>query len=187
MRIITGPILTCLIVLCFGFSASARQYSVVSPSGKLSATIDCDSTLRWAVNETGREILSPSPLSMTLADGSIWGNNANVVKAMKGSANNTISTPFTSHREMVDSYRKGSDWYIGGINGWEPMEIEIDLFKLNLPANSKMTLFTDGINASRNGNDYVRKNSEVDTSKPLKVHLSNGGGFAAKISPVSSL
>lgn len=157
MRIRTGPILTCLIALCFGFSASARQYSLVSPSGKLSATIDCDSTLRWAVSETGREILSPSPLSMTLADGLVWGNNAKVVKAIKGSANNTISTPFTGHREMTDIYNSLTLKMKGGwsiefrayndavayrfVNfSKKPFEIMDEQVELNFPADYTATI-----------------------------------------------
>lgn len=144
------------VALCFGFSASARQYSVVSPSGKLSATIDCDSTLRWSVSETGRELLAPSPLSMTLADGLVWGNNAKVAKVLKGSANNTISTPFTGHREMIDNYNsltlkmKGG-WsvefrayddavayrFVSAVK--KPFEIKEEQVELNFPADYTAT------------------------------------------------
>lgn len=87
---------------------------------------------------------------------------------------------------IITARRKGADWYIGGITGWEPRSFEIDLSALNLAPASDITLFTDGVNASRNANDYRCTKSTLKNGSTLKVDLSNGGGFAAKISPAKS-
>lgn len=44
-----------------------------------------------------------------------------------------------------------------------------------------MTLFTDGVNAHRNGNDYRKEIVSLKNERTLKVKLAPGGGFAAHI------
>jgi len=82
---------------------------------------------------------------------------------------------------IVTARRKGDEWYIGGITNWTPRELEIDLAPLRLGGNRTMEIFTDGVNAHRNGNDYRKETMQVDNSKQLNVKLAPGGGFAAHI------
>ena len=83
---------------------------------------------------------------------------------------------------VVIARRKGADWFVGGITGWTPRDIDVDLSPLCLESPARMTLFTDGTNASRNGNDYCRLDTVLDPSHPLKISMAPGGGFAAHIS-----
>ena len=82
---------------------------------------------------------------------------------------------------IVTARRKGNDWYIGGITNWTPRDLTIDLTPLNLKKDAQMTLFTDGANAHRNGNDYRSVTSAVTPAGILDIHLAPGGGFAAHI------
>ena len=82
---------------------------------------------------------------------------------------------------IVTARRKGSDWYIGGINGWAPISLELDLSPLNIKPGSEIVLFSDGVNAHRNANDYRHSEQSFDSAEPLLINLSEGGGFAAKI------
>lgn len=82
---------------------------------------------------------------------------------------------------IIMARRKGNEWFLGGITDWTPREINVDLTSLNLTAGSQMTIFTDGVNAGRNGNDYKRENRDIDGSSPLKINMAAGGGFAARI------
>lgn len=88
---------------------------------------------------------------------------------------------------IVTARRKGNDWYIGGITNWTPRDLTVDLSSLNLKDGAKMKLFTDGVNAHRNGNDYRSETTDVAPSDTLKVHLAPGGGFAAHIYGASTL
>ncbi len=81
---------------------------------------------------------------------------------------------------IVTARRKGNDWFIGGITNWTPRDLTIDLCPLNLKEGTEMTIFTDGANAHRNGNDYRSQTTTV-ASGSLHVHLAPGGGFAAHI------
>ncbi len=82
---------------------------------------------------------------------------------------------------IVTARRKGNEWYIGGITNWIPRELEIDLTPLRLGGTREMTLFTDGVNAHRNGNDYRKEIVSLKNERFLKVKLAPGGGFAAHI------
>ncbi len=88
---------------------------------------------------------------------------------------------------IVTARRKGDEWYIGGITNWTPRDLTVDLSPLNIKNSAKMKLFTDGVNAHRNGNDYRSETTDVAPSNTLKVHLAPGGGFAAHIYGASTL
>ncbi|KUL15016.1 MAG: Uncharacterized protein XE13_0873 [Proteiniphilum sp. 51_7] len=76
--------------------------------------------------------------------------------------------------------RSGSDWYIGGITGWESLDMTVDLSFL--PAGQyEMTLFRDGVNAHRKGTDYRKETRTVASGETISLHLAPGGGFAAKL------
>ena len=44
-----------------------------------------------------------------------------------------------------------------------------------------MTIFRDGINADRNANDYVKTEGTIPSDGIVKVHMAQGGGWAARI------
>ena len=77
---------------------------------------------------------------------------------------------------VVEARRKGDTWYIGGITNWTERDVELDLSWLS---GRQMSLYTDGINAARNAEDY--KFSTLTVPAKLKVHLAPGGGFAAVV------
>lgn len=76
--------------------------------------------------------------------------------------------------------RKGNDWYIGGITGWDARDTEIDLSFLP-QGDYKMTLFRDGANAHRKGIDYKKESRQVRSGEKLNVRQAPGGGFAIKL------
>jgi alpha-glucosidase len=51
--------------------------------------------------------------------------------------------------------------------------------------NYEAEIFKDGINADRDATDYKREVQKVSSNDKLNVHLSSGGGWAAKIYPAS--
>ena len=82
---------------------------------------------------------------------------------------------------IVTARRKDNEWYIGGVTNWTPRELEIDFTPLKLGGDRKMEIFTDGVNAHRNGNDYRKENIFLKNGGSLTVKLAPGGGFAAHI------
>lgn len=79
--------------------------------------------------------------------------------------------------------RKGQTWYVGAMSNWDARTIEIDFSFL--PAGTyEAEIFQDGINADREATDYLRKVIKVSKGEKIKVQLSTGGGWSARIYPV---
>ena len=81
---------------------------------------------------------------------------------------------------LVVARRKGDKWYIGAMTDWSPRKFEINLSFLK-KGNYKMEVFKDGINASRNAEDYKIISSTVNENTKVNLNLSSGGGWAAII------
>jgi alpha-glucosidase len=84
---------------------------------------------------------------------------------------------------VVVARRGGADWYVGAMTDWTARDLEVDLSFLPV---GKYTLETweDGLNANRRGEDTRRRSSQVTNGTKVKVHLAEGGGWAARITPV---
>jgi alpha-glucosidase len=78
--------------------------------------------------------------------------------------------------------RRGADWYVGALTDWTPRELAIDLSFL--PAGKfALDAYQDGVNADRQGTDYKRVKTDVDSATKLTVNLAPGGGWAARVTP----
>ena len=95
-----------LCVLC-AFSAQAqKQYSLTSPDGKLKTNIATGKQLTYDITFHNQQVLEASPLSMTLDNGEVWGENDKVSKATRKNVNGKISTPFYRANEVVENYNE---------------------------------------------------------------------------------
>ena len=81
---------------------------------------------------------------------------------------------------IVTARRKGEKWYIGGLTNWDARDISLDLSGLTKGTHA-VTVYRDGVNATRNATDYVLDSLEIPMNKPFLVHLAPGGGFAMVI------
>ena len=86
---------------------------------------------------------------------------------------------------IVTARRKGDTWWIGGITGWQPRELEIDLSILGEGNKYIAEIFEDGANANRLGRDYRKSEKTVDGTMKLKTRLAPGGGVALKLTPAA--
>ena len=95
-----------LCVLC-AFSAQAqKQYSLTSPDGKLKTNITTGKQLTYDITFHNQQVLEASPLSMTLDNGEVWGENDKVSKVTRKSINGKISTPLYRANEIVENYNE---------------------------------------------------------------------------------
>lgn len=72
------------------------------------------------------------------------------------------------------------DWYIGAMTDWTARELDIDLSFLN-DGNYTMHSWKDGINADRNAKDCKMESAKVNNRSPLKISMTKGGGYVARI------
>jgi alpha-glucosidase len=80
----------------------------------------------------------------------------------------------------VIARRHGNSWYVGGITDDENRNITINFNFLTEGNKYKMTLFSDGVNADRIGNDYKMITNEKSSNDTLTIEMQSGGGFAMK-------
>jgi alpha-glucosidase len=78
--------------------------------------------------------------------------------------------------------RNGRDWYVGAMTDWTARDLDVDLSFLG-DGSFTMEAFQDGANADRVASDYKKTNGRVRKGEKLKIHLAQGGGWAARIHP----
>jgi alpha-glucosidase len=78
--------------------------------------------------------------------------------------------------------RNGKEWFVGAMTDWASRDLDLDLSFL--PAGKfQIDLYQDGINADRYAQDFKRVQQPVTSATKLKLHLAEGGGWAARIRP----
>ncbi len=82
-----------------------------------------------------------------------------------------------SHITLVR--RSGADWYAGSLASWEGRDAELPLDFLGEGVFTA-EIFRDGVNASRNANDYKRITADVTRKDTLSLRIAPGGGYAIK-------
>ncbi|HVB03369.1 MAG TPA: glycoside hydrolase family 97 protein [Chitinophagaceae bacterium] len=86
---------------------------------------------------------------------------------------------------LAEARRHGSAWFVGAMTDWNPRDLQLD-FSFLPQGNYKMVIFQDGINADRNGTDYLKITRRIRSGEHMTVHLAPGGGWAARITPLNT-
>jgi Glycoside hydrolase 97. len=139
----------------------------------------CHQLAMYIMYEAPFEMLSDNPTIYMREQESV-----NFITSVPTTFNETISLDGKVSDYAVIARRKGNTWYVGAMNNWNPKEVMIDLSFLS-SGNYEAEIFKDGINADRDATDYKREVQKVSSNDKLNVHLSSGGGWAAKIYPAS--
>ena len=90
-------------VFAGSLSAAQKQLSLVSPDGKLKATIDIGEKLTYSVIYDGKEVIAPSAISMTLDNGTVWGDNARLQKSAEKQIDTKINTVLSKKPELMQN------------------------------------------------------------------------------------
>jgi len=92
--------LFCLISLC----ASAGNYEVSSPNGKVKVTITTDEGVKWSVDYDGRQVLLPSAIDIQLSQGRKTYGLGKVGKVARYTVNGSFKNPFYKKLNISDAY-----------------------------------------------------------------------------------
>ena len=92
--------LFCLISLC----ASAGNYEVSSPNGKVKVTITTDEGVKWSVDYDGRQVLLPSAIDIRLSQGRKTYGLGKVGKVARHAVNGSFKNPFYKKLNISDAY-----------------------------------------------------------------------------------
>ncbi|MFR9621110.1 MAG: glycoside hydrolase family 97 protein [Rikenellaceae bacterium] len=96
-------------------SASAKPIKLSSPDGKTEAIINTDGQLRYSLRQDGVEVLAPSPISMTLSDGTVWGVAPELKSTTKLSGDEIIETPRNKATQIENKY----NGVVLDFSGWQ--------------------------------------------------------------------
>ncbi len=86
--------------MALDLSAAEKVYKLQSPSGKLEVEVSAGTQTTWAVAMDGTKVLEPSALSLTLDDGTVFGRDVKVRKAVRASVDRNV-TPVVYRQARV--------------------------------------------------------------------------------------
>ena len=95
-----------MLVACVYSQAATKQHLLTSPSGKLTAVVESGENLQWSLSYDGQQLIAPSAISMTLADGTVYGGAAKVSRETRRSVNRTIQAVIYKKSQVQDSYNE---------------------------------------------------------------------------------
>lgn len=95
-----------IFALLAGFPSVAREksHTVLSPDGKLGITLTAGERLVYSVSVDGQPVVAPTPIAMTLRDGTVWGGTVQPSRIRRGGADASFETPFYIKERVDDRY-----------------------------------------------------------------------------------
>ena len=90
--------------VCLGIQA--KNYSVSSPDGHLTLRVEDGTTLTYSLSRDGVTLLSPSAISLSLADGSVWGPGTRFSSARRRTEDSTVESPLFKRAAVRDHYNE---------------------------------------------------------------------------------
>jgi len=137
----------------------------------------CHQLAMYIMYEAPFEMLSDNPTAYMHEHESV-----NFISAVPTTFDETIALDGKVSEYASIARRKGDTWYVSAMSNWNARDIVVDLSFLK-QGNYEAEVFTDGINADRDATDYKRDVIKISAGQKLNVHLSTGGGWAARIYP----
>jgi alpha-glucosidase len=128
-------------------------------------------------------IIYESPLQMLSDSPTKYEENTrsfDFIKRIPATWDETIPIDGRIGEYLVVARRSGETWYVGGLNGDKPRELEIKLPPIS--GNPKtLEIHADGINAFKEGKDFMIYNATAEKEGTITIKMASGGGFAAII------
>ncbi len=79
--------------------------------------------------------------------------------------------------------KKGDTYFVGAMTNWTARDITLD-FSFLPAGNYQAEIFSDGMNADRDGTDYKKEVIKISSGQKIAIHLAGGGGWAARVERV---
>ena len=93
-------------VLSLSLQAAPKSYKLQSPSGDLQVEVSAGETLQWSISRQGVRVLEPSALAMVLDDGSTFGRDVKVKKAVRSSVDRVVKPQVYFQEEVPEAYNQ---------------------------------------------------------------------------------
>ena len=97
--------LLCCICTMSAFAAKPKSKAITlkSPDGRITVAFE---GFKYSVTADGVNLLAPSAISMTLADGTVYGGNAKLMRVTRKSVDETVKTHVYKKSEVRDKYNE---------------------------------------------------------------------------------
>ena len=79
---------------------------------------------------------------------------------------------------IVTAREKDGKWYVGGMTNWDARDMEVVFDFLPEGKLYEATIFADGLNADKQGEDYRIEKKTIKKGDVVDIHMASGGGFA---------
>ena len=83
-----------------------KPYTLQSPNGKITVTVNTGERLSYAVMHENTVVLAESPIAMKLENGTVWGAPAKITSAKTNSVDRTIKAYFYKRNEIKDQFNE---------------------------------------------------------------------------------
>ncbi|HVX48549.1 MAG TPA: glycoside hydrolase family 97 protein, partial [Chitinophagaceae bacterium] len=160
-------------------NANKRNFNPVY-SAPMSQGTRCHQLAMYVVYEAPFEMLSDNPNNYMKEQ-----ECTNFIASVPTVFNQTVALDSKVGKYAAIARRSGTNWFVGAMGDWDAHDITIDLSFLG-SGNYEAEIFKDGVNADREATDYSREVIKVTATDKLPVHLSTGGGWAARIYPANN-
>ena len=103
MKIVRLFLIACLLTQV---AQAQTKYELTSPDGKLKTHIAAGKQLTYDIVFDGQQVTNASPISITLENGEVWGENDKPTSAKRKSVNTKVASPFYRASELADNYNE---------------------------------------------------------------------------------
>ena len=93
-----------LCAICVG--AQAKGYTLTSPDGHLALSVQTGTSFTYSVMRDGVPLMDPSPIGLTLSDGTVWGPGTKFGKALRRSVDQTLDAPLYKRSAVKDCFNE---------------------------------------------------------------------------------
>lgn len=100
----TKNLLALLGLICALNIYAQKQLTAASPDGRIVTTVTLGDKLNYSITHDGETVLYPSPISLTLSSGEVWGAKPQLVQSSQKSIQETIASPFYRKDKINDEY-----------------------------------------------------------------------------------
>ncbi len=101
-----STILLLFFALAFSNVCDAKLYELKSPDETIVLTIETGEKTNWSVSHSGQVILSPSAVSLSLENGEVLGERANVISGKREAVDETFSANLYKKTIVHNAYNQ---------------------------------------------------------------------------------
>ncbi len=151
----------------------ARQHAPMSKGTR------CHQLAQYIVFEVPLQMLSDSPTAYMREQ-----ECTDFITSVPTTFDETVPLDGKVGEYVAVARRKGDTWYVGAMSNWDARDLVLDFSFLEGGA-YRAVVFKDGVNSDREATDYKKEVIGITAGQLLPIHLSNGGGWAARIEKVT--